>query len=193
MNRFVRLARAVAFLPCIVFAQVQEKIDWSAFLGRHDLVWEELPKVWHEGAFIGNGLVGAMIYAESTNGLQWDINRSDVADRGSRLQVGRFELKPAGEGLRGSMRLDLWNAEARGELRTGLTSIEWRSFTHADKPVAFIEINDKRPSSGSQIAYVQLPAVPAREDFKKTPIPEKDQNPPATSDGTAATAISFAA
>ena len=35
-------------------AQVQDKIDWPQFLSRHDLVWEESPKVWHEGAFIGN-------------------------------------------------------------------------------------------------------------------------------------------
>lgn len=181
MKNLARLVLAFVCAPWIVSAQVQEKVDWPAFLGRHDLVWEELPKVWHEGAFIGNGLVGAMIYAESTNGLQWDINRSDVADRGSRLQIGRFELLPAGGSPRGTMRLDLWNAEARGELRTGLTSVEWRSFTHTAKPVAFIELKDKRPKSGAPVTYVQLPAIPAREDFKKTPIPEKEQNPAATS------------
>lgn len=180
MKTMFRLAALLLSVPLAAFAQIQDKIDWPKFLSRHDLVWEELPKVWHEGAFIGNGLVGAMIYAEGTNKLQWDANRSDVADKGSRLQIGRFELAPAGAIKKGTMRLDLWNAEASGELKTDLTSVEWRSFTHADKPVTFIEVTDKRAKSGSKISFVHLPAIPAREEFKKTPIPEKDQNPNAT-------------
>ena len=181
MNTLARIAVGLVCVPWLASAQVRENVDWSAFLGRHDLVWEELPKAWHEGAFIGNGLLGAMIYAESTNALQWDINRSDVADRGGRLQIGRFELAPAGGGEpRGTMRLELWNAEARGELRTGSAALAWRSFVHTDRPVAFIEITEKGAPSGAQLAYVPLPAVPARDDYKKTPVPEKERNPAAT-------------
>ena len=75
--------------------ELQTKINWSDFLSRHDLVWDELPKVWHESAFIGNGLLGATIYSETNTALQWDVGRSDVADRGNRLQIGRFLLDPA--------------------------------------------------------------------------------------------------
>jgi alpha-L-fucosidase 2 len=51
-------------------AEVEDRIDWPAFLGRHDLVWESVPNAWHEGAFLGNGLLGAMIYSEGENALQ---------------------------------------------------------------------------------------------------------------------------
>ena len=37
------------------------------FLARHDLVWEDLPREWHAGAFIGNGLLGSKIWASGTD------------------------------------------------------------------------------------------------------------------------------
>jgi hypothetical protein len=96
--------------------EVRLNIDWPAFLARHDLAWSSLPKQWQEGAFTGNGLLGAMIYSEGTNVLQWDVGRSDVTDRGNRIVIGRFALIPAENIARGEMRLDLWNAEAHGKL-----------------------------------------------------------------------------
>jgi hypothetical protein len=176
---FILLAVLSLFSPLICSAQVQDKIDWPQFLARHDLVWDELPKAWHEGAFIGNGLLGSMIYSEAANTLQWDINRSDVADRGNRLQIGRFVLTPAGMVQKGTMRLDLWNAEAHGNLKTDLTSVEWRSFTHADKIVTFIELKDRPAKSGATISFQHLQAIPAIEDFENKPIPEKERNPDA--------------
>jgi hypothetical protein len=41
----------------------QIEVDWPAFLGQHDLVWEQVPRQWNEGAFVGNGQLGMMVYA----------------------------------------------------------------------------------------------------------------------------------
>jgi hypothetical protein len=86
------------FLAVVSFsapaAGVRSDVDWSSFLARQDLVWDSLPKTWEGGAFIGNGLLGAMIYADSTNGLKWEVGRSDVTDRGDRIAIGQFVLKP---------------------------------------------------------------------------------------------------
>src|SRR3546814_15185419 len=30
-------------------------IDWAAFLARHDLPWDRLPRTWGEAPFLGNG------------------------------------------------------------------------------------------------------------------------------------------
>ena len=59
-----------ALLPAS--AIVTDKVDWQAFLGRHDLVWETLPTQFDYGAFLGNGLLGAMIYREGDNHLRWE-------------------------------------------------------------------------------------------------------------------------
>lgn len=37
-------------------------IDWKAFLSRQDLVWDELPTAWDKGIFLGNGMMGTLIF-----------------------------------------------------------------------------------------------------------------------------------
>ncbi len=161
-------------------AEVRERIDWPGFLGRHDLVWESVPRVWHEGAFIGNGLLGAMIYSEGENALQWDVGRSDVTDRGSRLAIGRFALVPEGGVSGGDMRLDLWNAEARGTLKSESGVVRWRSFTHSQHMVTLIELR----GAPARIVFQHLPAIPARAEFKKEEIPPANRNPDPTTGTT---------
>jgi AraC-like DNA-binding protein len=39
-------------------------VDWASFLERHDMTWSVKPISWNEGAFIGTGTIGAMIYSE---------------------------------------------------------------------------------------------------------------------------------
>lgn len=124
-----------------------DSVNWPEFLARHDLTWTALPAAWHEGAFIGNGLLGAMIYSDKNAPLRWDIGRSDVTDHrpGSnacfdkaRLPIGHFVLAPVGKVTGGTARLDLWNAEATGKLTTDRGTIAWRSFVHASDLVIVV-------------------------------------------------------
>ena len=168
-------------------AEAQSAVDWSQFLARHDLVWDKMPTNWESGAFIGNGLLGAMIYSGGTNVLQWDVGRSDVTDKGDRVAIGRFVLQPDGEVSRGSMRLDLWNAEARGEFQTGNGSLQWRSFTHARDLVSVIEYWGEGPGSNQpasfklpRFVFQHLSANPARADYQNELIPADERNPEPT-------------
>lgn len=153
---------------------------------RHDLVWDKPPTNWESGAFIGNGLLGAMIYSGSSNTLQWDVGRSDVTDKGDRVAIGRFVLKMGR--FAGNMRLDLWNAEAGGEFGAGTeigSRLTWRSFTHANKLVTVIELNGtgvyaSADNQSTGIEFEHLSANPARLEFQKQPIPEQDANPEPT-------------
>ncbi|MBC8039633.1 MAG: hypothetical protein H7Y06_03755, partial [Opitutaceae bacterium] len=62
-------------------ALVRDEIDWPAFLSRHDPVWEQLPRQWNEGAFVGNGQLGVMLYATlADNRLDFHLGRADVTD-----------------------------------------------------------------------------------------------------------------
>lgn len=161
--------------------EAQSAVDWAQFLARHDLVWNEIPQDWESGAFIGNGLVGAMIYSNGTNVLQWDVGRSDVIDKGDRVAIGRFVLTlPKPElATRRTMRLDLWNAEASGLMKgdSGV-AFSWSSFTHASKPVSVIRYNGTQ-AVGGQIVFQHLPANPARAEFQNLPIREDERNPDA--------------
>lgn len=158
-------------------AAVQDRIDWPAFLARHDLRWDRIPRQWHEGAFLGNGLLGTMIWAQDAEALHFDVGRSDVTDRGNRLAIGRFELVTAGAAKGGDLRLDLWNAEATGNVRTDRGAIRWRAFTHAERLVNVVELDGTGGEASATLEFRQEPALDARKAYKKEPIPESERNP----------------
>ncbi|MDX1284419.1 MAG: hypothetical protein R3182_05390, partial [Draconibacterium sp.] len=122
---------------------------------------------YHEGAFTGNGEIGAMIYKESPERLRFQLGRYDVNSHRivekidwqvPRLLIGDFLLQPKGKIEKESMRLHLWNAEVTGKIETDNGEIEWRSLTHADDMSIMVEIIasdeeedielDWRPESG---------------------------------------------
>ena len=42
-------------------SKIQVSVDWPQFMSQQDLVWNRLPQDYYEGAFVGNGLLGAII------------------------------------------------------------------------------------------------------------------------------------
>jgi alpha-L-fucosidase 2 len=124
---------------------VSLKVDWQQFLSRHDMVWEVLPEQWYEAAYMGNGMLGLMIYKEpGKNVLRLETGNCAVHDHrpggnglfhNPRLLTGHFELHPVGEITGGTMQLDLWNAETVTHIVTTKGKIHLRSFVHADRMV----------------------------------------------------------
>jgi hypothetical protein len=164
---------------------VQDKVDWPAFLARHDLVWNVMPDKWDAGAFIGNGLLGAMLYADKDCALRADIGRSDVTDHRpgdnacfdkARLPIGHFVLKTVGKVKGGTMRLDLWNAETAGKLVTDRGEIAWRAFTHASELVTVFEFT---ASAGEQQFTWEWVAAKSASTRTRSPPKDYTPNPPA--------------
>jgi len=48
-------------------------IDWSAFLGRHDLIWARMPQRWLDAPFLGNGMMGTMVRQTGDRTVRWDV------------------------------------------------------------------------------------------------------------------------
>lgn len=160
-------------------------VDWPAFLGRHDLVWEQLPRQWNEGAFVGNGQVGLMVYATlKDNRVDFHVGRHDVTDhrmapdrktsRGvpgasvmydfPRLDIGRMALRPAGKIKDGGMKLSLWDAELSGTIATDLGELQVRVLTLRDRMVSVIEVrSSEKTADGSPAEWKWefLPGNPA--------------------------------
>ena len=57
-----------------------------------------------------------------------------------RLPIGQVLLKPSGTIQSGTMRMDLWQAEIRGTLRTDSGEIRWRTLAASDEKVIIIEL-----------------------------------------------------
>ena len=111
-------------------------------------MWNRLPTNWEEGAFLGNGLMGAMVFApeaaasdEPPRTLAFQLGRTDVTDHRAgkepilarpRLPIGQLHIQTAGKLTGAQARLSLWDAEWSGTLRTDRGSIQVSSFIHAD-------------------------------------------------------------
>lgn len=124
---------------------VKLDVDWPAFLARQDLVWESAPRAWEEAPFMGNGMLGTMLWQDSaSNAFVLHLGRSDVQDHRTeppdeypanaraRLLIGQFRIKPVGRILKTStFTLDLWNAETRGEIVTDRGHITLATYVHS--------------------------------------------------------------
>jgi len=142
-----------------VVPEVSVEIDWRQFLARQDPVWERLPRRYQEAPFVGNGLLGTIVFLDDQekNALRFEIGRSDVFDHRDRtfvlpgtrpdnlweycrLPIGQVLLTPKGAIQHGTMRMDLWNAEIRGTVTSGAGSIQWRTLAASHEKVILIEL-----------------------------------------------------
>lgn len=154
---------------------VKLNVDWPEFIGKQDMVWEELPEYWYESAYMGNGMLGLMIYKEpGKNYIRLETGNCAVHDHRNggndlfcigRLLTGHFALHPEGEVIEGSMRLDLWNAETTAEIVTTRGKIHLRSFVHSDKMVIVNEVEAEGEEHGFKWEWVPAPSVSPRYTF----------------------------
>ena len=181
--RVVRLLVACAtFAFASVDAEAQTtsvaRIDWPAFLGRHDLVWNHLPARWGESAFIGNGNLGATIFMRDS-ALSWTINQTDIVVQSSRFPIGRVKLVTKGAQRSGNARLVLWDAEAHGEVVTDSGSVLWRSYASTTPSVIVIELEGRGGERSADLSWLPDQARPPRKVARKEVFAPEDLHPDA--------------
>ncbi|WP_238402858.1 glycosyl hydrolase family 95 catalytic domain-containing protein [Paenibacillus mesophilus] len=144
---------------------VRLELDWETFMAEHDMEWVVKPVGWEEGAFIGNGLIGAMIYGEEhakkRHVLRFVTGRTDVTatrtDRRGfppRVPVGELDLEMEGMIYHPTaMRLDLWNAELRAVLTTTRGEVRLRAFAHAEDAVMAVELESSEGECSSRFSW----------------------------------------
>ncbi|MFE3825455.1 Tat pathway signal sequence domain protein [Streptomyces sp. NPDC059092] len=136
--------------------------DWAGFLRRQDLVWSRLPALWHEGPFLGDGLLGSMVYKEpDANKIRFTVQHGRVQDHrpalGSgwgtcRLPVGHLTLDPVGTITAVDWRLSLWNAELSGTVTTSSGTLTLTVFIHDEILVARV-----RAGGGERVRWTFHP------------------------------------
>ncbi|MFJ8000785.1 glycosyl hydrolase family 95 catalytic domain-containing protein [Streptomyces sp. NPDC096310] len=139
-------AEAVRARPWKLTNRMSGSGDWADFLRKQDLVWNRLPALWHEGPFLGDGLLGSMVYQEpDANKIRFTVQHGRVQDHrpalGSgwgtcRLPVGHLTLDPVGTITAVDWRLSLWNAELSGTVTTSSGTLTLTAFIHDETLVA---------------------------------------------------------
>ena len=168
---------------------VQLPVDWPKFMAQHDLVWDRLPNNYYEGAFVGKGLLGAIIFRDSpqTNSLRFEIGRTDIYDHrtnGSamyercRLPIGQALLTPVGKITGAKLRTDLWNAETRGEINTDTGRIQWRCFVPSDDSVMVLELKTTEGERGATFSFRPQQGDSPRHSVLKNDKYDYTPNPP---------------
>lgn len=125
---FKRSLLFIVFLFSLHFnVKAQNEVNYKEYFTRQDLIFDSLSTKWEEGAFLGNGLLGVMIYKETENAIRFDLGRTDVVDHReginpsigrARLPIGKFVLRFKDKILKINLRLDLWNATLKGSVTT---------------------------------------------------------------------------
>ncbi|WP_316810100.1 glycosyl hydrolase family 95 catalytic domain-containing protein [Pedobacter heparinus] len=147
-------------------AQIQQKINWETFMSRNDLVFNSLSDKWEEGAFLGNGLLGIMVYREDANTLRFDLGRTDVVDHveginpsigRARLPIGSFLMEIKGKIKTIKLRLDLLKAELAGTLETDKGTIRLSALVAATKDL--IILNTTKANNEKLVNWHWKPAL----------------------------------
>jgi len=171
--------------------RMEGKVDWPGFMRRQDPTWERLPEKWYDAPFMGNGQLGTLIRKIGENQVRWDVGQSFVHDhrepddyavrspeilnRG-RLPIGYFVLETTGSITGGTIRLDLWNAEATGIITTEEGKIDWRTLVHAEEMVFLVELG---PSAGEKdigFRFIPEKAESCRLTYNRSHLPKEFLN-----------------
>ncbi|WP_433508963.1 glycosyl hydrolase family 95 catalytic domain-containing protein [Nonomuraea sp. CA-143628] len=150
--------------PWTLDVRMTSDAQWAAFLREQDLLWAKLPTLWHEGPFLGDGLLGSMIYKEpDANKIRFTTQHGRVQDHrpefGSgfgtcRLPVGHLTLDPVGTITAVDWRLSLWDAELTGTVTTSSGKITFTAFIHDETFVASASV-----TGGEQVRWTFHPEV----------------------------------
>ena len=169
-----------AVLPVSQAGTVKSDVDWKAFLGKHDIVWEQLPQKFDHGSFHGNGMLGCTIYQNTPNRLRWEMGRSDVTAHrrdNNRLPIGGLVLKTNGRITGGNMRLSLWDAVTRGLVETDKGEIRFQTYIHTDEMVMIVDLECLGGELGAAVEWLATPAV---DQINKKQFKDDPPNPPFT-------------
>ncbi len=152
-------------------------MDMSAFIARQDPVWTEIPTFWDEGPFLGNGVMGVLVYVDKESGrLHLKPGRTDIYDNrplekytimDKQFAQGRLQLGPVEIGTRGrvtgcDLRLSLYDATLSGKIMTEYGEVELELWIPRGEDALVLEL---KPSEGetAPAEFLPMPAETPRQ------------------------------
>ena len=151
--------------------QVTDDFRWSTMLADHDMIWNQFPKSWDQGPFLGNGEQGTLMYRTGSRKIRWDVGCSaahdhrpaekddlsekhvEVLNRGRHF-IGHLEIDFPADLVGCKSKLSLWEAEATGVFSSSSGKANWKSFVHATQPVMYFELTTSGDLEGADFSYV---------------------------------------
>jgi len=157
----------------LVTGGLGKDINWPEFIATSDFVWTNgLKPDFYDGAFIGDGVQGAMIMRDTldTNAVRILMGHYNATTHYSipnleycvsRVFAGNIIISPKGVSPLHTMRLNLWDGEASGTITSGDGIIVWSAFCERTHNVFVVTVKGRGGEAGA-IARV-------REEWGITP------------------------
>lgn len=203
MRKGIKFVLTVGLLLCASSA-VRANEYTDANRGAQSLTWEQLPYQWNEGAFLGNGIVGMVVYVDSVdNSLTLHLCRPDVTDHRKgpgmksslgeegadvmfdfcRLDVGKFKLCPQSKITGGDMALDIYSGMLKGTLHTSGGDVAFTVFTPYQNEVDVVEYRSSQPvtcrfvpGSPQSPRTIVFPWTKKQTNYQDNPAPILNQS-----------------
>ena len=162
INRTGFFLLLLAFHTSLFAQNIPNENVFAPYMQAQALVWDSIAPDYYTGAMLGNGLLGTNIYKENDRAVRFDIGRSDVADHRAaddpasqnklfgkaRLSIGRMLIETRGRILTSHMRLDIYNAEASGEITTDSGAIRFTAIVFANSNIIYLQASGTAAEQG---------------------------------------------
>jgi alpha-L-fucosidase 2 len=172
----------VVFFHCANLSRANTFEGWEKVARSNDLVWASVDSNFYNGAFIGDGIQGAMVMQDNKNpnGIRMlmghykaiahhSISGWEYCD--SRVYVGNIVVKPKGNTHAQSMRLNIFDGEASGTILTDLGQVKWNAVSDRKNNVFMVTMITNQSENGAVLGV--------REEWSITPriyLENKDVN-----------------
>jgi alpha-L-fucosidase 2 len=156
-------AKVMAFFICFILflseytlgIGIPNQIHWSQYMSKHDIVCTRMPQDYYEGMYVGNGLLGTVMFRDNkkNDDIRFEIGRTDVYEHrpvdfcntthtwpAVRLPIGQLILSPKGKITATHLRIDLWNAELRGTISTAVGSMDILCYVPVQENVIVLNV-----------------------------------------------------
>ncbi len=161
----------ICVMSILSFGLEAQDINWAEQVSKNDLVWNNnLDSSFFKGAFIGDGVQGAMITQDNKNpnGIRMMlghykavahnyISGVDMCD--SRVFIGDIVINPIGNATRQTMRMDIWNGETSGIISTDKGEINWTAISDRKNNAFVVKMKTTGEESLATIGFREQWAV----------------------------------
>jgi hypothetical protein len=139
-------------LVFITSSTLAQTTNLSDFVSKHDLIWNNtVDSSFYNGAFIGDGVQGAMITQDgkNPNGLRMLLGHykaysnhavSGLDYTNQRVYAGNIIIAPIGKTTTKTMRLNIWDGEASGTMSTDKGTITWSAIDDRKNLVFIVKL-----------------------------------------------------
>ncbi len=130
---------------------ISQNLDWKEIVNSGDLVWSKTDSSFYNGAFIGDGVQGAMIMRDTENpdGIRMLMGHYKAIAHytvtgweyiNSRVYAGNIIIHPAGNTLLQNMHMNIFDGEVAGKIVTENDEISWTALSDRENLVFVVKM-----------------------------------------------------